>query len=199
VPSEHSSGQKQRKGGITKAGSPAMRVVFVQAAWAAIRPPQPAPSQRSDGPLGTSSHATARQQDRRSGSGPQACGDPVCHLARRDSLRRCAGCGEQGAPRPAAAPGSMPGPTPLTPPRTEHGLSQGGRPEARPFSEASAVDADPSCPSGADRGSWREAWPLASSHDCELRRYDCGAPTDRHPCADRSTSRPRSSRARIVD
>lgn len=37
VPSERSSGQKQRKGGITKAGSPAMRAVLVQAAWAAIR------------------------------------------------------------------------------------------------------------------------------------------------------------------
>jgi transposase len=37
VPSEHSSGQSQRKGGITKAGSPAMRSVLVQAAWAAMR------------------------------------------------------------------------------------------------------------------------------------------------------------------
>jgi transposase len=37
VPSEHSSGQKQRRGGITKAGSPAMRALLVQAAWAAIR------------------------------------------------------------------------------------------------------------------------------------------------------------------
>jgi transposase len=37
VPSEHSSGQSQRKGGITKAGSPSMRGVLVQAAWAAIR------------------------------------------------------------------------------------------------------------------------------------------------------------------
>ena len=37
VPSEHSSGQKQRKGAITKAGSPAMRALLVQAAWAAIR------------------------------------------------------------------------------------------------------------------------------------------------------------------
>jgi transposase len=37
VPSEHSSGQKQRKGGITKAGSPSMRGVLVQAAWAALR------------------------------------------------------------------------------------------------------------------------------------------------------------------
>jgi transposase len=37
VPREHSSGQKQRKGGITKAGSPSMRGVLVQAAWAAIR------------------------------------------------------------------------------------------------------------------------------------------------------------------
>ena len=37
VPSEHSSGQNQRKGSITKAGSPAMRAVLVQAAWAAWR------------------------------------------------------------------------------------------------------------------------------------------------------------------
>lgn len=37
VPSEHSSGQSQRKGGITKAGSPSMRGVLVQAAWAAMR------------------------------------------------------------------------------------------------------------------------------------------------------------------
>jgi transposase len=37
VPSEHSSGQTQRRGAITKAGSPAMRGVLVQAAWAALR------------------------------------------------------------------------------------------------------------------------------------------------------------------
>lgn len=37
VPSEHSSGQTQRKGSITKAGSAAMRGVLVQAAWAALR------------------------------------------------------------------------------------------------------------------------------------------------------------------
>jgi transposase len=37
VPSEHSSGQSQRKGSITKAGSPAMRAVLVQASWAALR------------------------------------------------------------------------------------------------------------------------------------------------------------------
>jgi transposase len=37
VPSEHSSGVKQRKGAITKAGSPSMRGVLVQASWAALR------------------------------------------------------------------------------------------------------------------------------------------------------------------
>jgi len=37
VPGEHSSGQRQRRGSITKAGSPAMRVLLVQAAWAALR------------------------------------------------------------------------------------------------------------------------------------------------------------------
>jgi transposase len=37
VPSEHSSGQSQRKGSITKAGSAAMRGVLVQAAWAGLR------------------------------------------------------------------------------------------------------------------------------------------------------------------
>jgi transposase len=37
VPSEHSSGERQRKGAITKAGSAAMRAVLVQAAWAALR------------------------------------------------------------------------------------------------------------------------------------------------------------------
>lgn len=37
VPSEHSSGEKERRGSITKAGSAAMRAVLVQAAWAALR------------------------------------------------------------------------------------------------------------------------------------------------------------------
>jgi transposase len=37
VPGEHSSGERQRRGSITKAGSPAMRVLLVQAAWAALR------------------------------------------------------------------------------------------------------------------------------------------------------------------
>lgn len=37
VPSEHSSGQTQRRGSITKAGSPAMRATLVQASWAALR------------------------------------------------------------------------------------------------------------------------------------------------------------------
>lgn len=37
VPSERSSGLMQRKGSITKAGSPEMRAVLVQAAWAALR------------------------------------------------------------------------------------------------------------------------------------------------------------------
>jgi transposase len=36
VPSEHSSGLRQRKGSITKAGSAPMRAVLVQAAWAAL-------------------------------------------------------------------------------------------------------------------------------------------------------------------
>jgi transposase len=36
VPSDHSSGQTQRRGSITKAGSPAMRAVLVQASWAAL-------------------------------------------------------------------------------------------------------------------------------------------------------------------
>src|SRR6266536_1009539 len=36
VPSDHSSGQSQRRGSITKAGSPAMRAVLVQASWAAL-------------------------------------------------------------------------------------------------------------------------------------------------------------------
>lgn len=36
VPSEHSSGDSQRRGSITKAGSPSMRGVLVQAAWAAL-------------------------------------------------------------------------------------------------------------------------------------------------------------------
>lgn len=36
VPSEHSSGQSQRKGSITKAGSPSTRGVLVQAAWSAL-------------------------------------------------------------------------------------------------------------------------------------------------------------------
>ena len=37
VPSEHSSGTKRQRGGITKAGSPAMRGLLVEAAWAAMR------------------------------------------------------------------------------------------------------------------------------------------------------------------
>jgi transposase len=37
TPSEHSSGQSQHKGSITKAGSAAMRGVLVQAAWAGLR------------------------------------------------------------------------------------------------------------------------------------------------------------------
>jgi len=37
VPSEYSSGMKQRKGSITKAGSAPMRAVLVQASWAALR------------------------------------------------------------------------------------------------------------------------------------------------------------------
>jgi transposase len=36
VPREHSSGESQRRGGITKAGSAPMRAVLVQAAWAAL-------------------------------------------------------------------------------------------------------------------------------------------------------------------
>jgi len=37
VPSEHSSGEQQHRGSITKAGSAAMRALLVQAAWAALR------------------------------------------------------------------------------------------------------------------------------------------------------------------
>lgn len=37
VPSEHSSGESQRKGAITKAGCSSMRAMLVQAAWSAIR------------------------------------------------------------------------------------------------------------------------------------------------------------------
>jgi len=37
VPSEHSSGQSQRKGSITKAGSAPVRGLLVQASWAAVR------------------------------------------------------------------------------------------------------------------------------------------------------------------
>jgi transposase len=37
VPSEHSSGERQHRGSITKAGSSVMRALLVQAAWAALR------------------------------------------------------------------------------------------------------------------------------------------------------------------
>jgi transposase len=37
VPSEHSSGEREHRGSITKAGSPVMRALLVQAAWAALR------------------------------------------------------------------------------------------------------------------------------------------------------------------
>jgi transposase len=37
VPSEHSSGTQQRKGGITKAGPPGLRVLLVQASWTVWR------------------------------------------------------------------------------------------------------------------------------------------------------------------
>ena len=46
VPSEHSSSQKQRRTGITKAGSPALRHTLVQAAWAAQRCRRTDPLQR---------------------------------------------------------------------------------------------------------------------------------------------------------
>jgi transposase len=39
VPSEHSSGERQHKGRITKAGPPAMRTLLVQAAWSVWRRP----------------------------------------------------------------------------------------------------------------------------------------------------------------
>lgn len=40
VPSEHSSGSKQRPGGITKAGNKIARVMLVEAAWAYRWPPK---------------------------------------------------------------------------------------------------------------------------------------------------------------
>lgn len=46
VPGEHSSAQKQRRTGITKAGSPALRHTLVQAAWAAQRCRRTDPLQR---------------------------------------------------------------------------------------------------------------------------------------------------------
>ena len=39
VPTEHSSGERQRRGAITKAGNSRCRHILVQAAWAARRPP----------------------------------------------------------------------------------------------------------------------------------------------------------------
>jgi transposase len=46
VPGEHSSSEKQRRTGITKAGSPALRHTLVQAAWAAQRCRRTDPLQR---------------------------------------------------------------------------------------------------------------------------------------------------------
>ena len=43
VPREHSSGEHQRRGSITKAGSPAMRFLLTQATWSALRSRQPDP------------------------------------------------------------------------------------------------------------------------------------------------------------
>ena len=41
VPTEHSSGEKQRRGAITKAGSPRMRWLLVEAAWSVLRSTRP--------------------------------------------------------------------------------------------------------------------------------------------------------------
>lgn len=41
VPTEYSSGEKQRRGGITKAGNPRMRWLLVGAAWGVLRSKRP--------------------------------------------------------------------------------------------------------------------------------------------------------------
>ncbi|MBI3178327.1 MAG: IS110 family transposase [Deltaproteobacteria bacterium] len=59
VPSEHSSGQTERRGRITKAGSPATRAVLVQAAWAALR------SKRQTDPMIRWAQRIARRRGRK--------------------------------------------------------------------------------------------------------------------------------------
>ncbi len=41
VPTEYSSGEKQRRGAITKAGNPRMRWLLVEAAWGVLRSKRP--------------------------------------------------------------------------------------------------------------------------------------------------------------
>ena len=134
VPSEHSSGQTQRRGSITKAGSPAMRAILVQASWAALRSRR----HRND-PMIRWAREVARRRGKKIA---------VVALARklsgilfamwRDGTRlRCRASREDDAHRPAA-PGLTPGLAPLSPrPQICVHLTIGRDVETESISEAS--------------------------------------------------------------
>jgi transposase len=79
TPGENSSSERQRRTGITKAGSSAVRRMLVQAAWAAIR-------RAPNGEMGDEDCRAPREIYRRDRTRSKACRDLVCDLARRNHL-----------------------------------------------------------------------------------------------------------------
>ena len=98
VPREHSSGERQHRGAITKAGNRRMRWLLVEAAWNILRSRQGSTARAAavDGGRG----GPARLTHRGRGAGAPAGGDSLRDVARRHTLWGAPrGVGEGGAGR----------------------------------------------------------------------------------------------------
>jgi len=100
VPQAWSSGETQRRGRITKAGSGRVRGLLIQAAVSGA--PGARPAAGGVAGRGGADRGPARAEDRRGRAGPAAGRDPVCAAARWDPVR---GAGRAAQPPSPGGPG----------------------------------------------------------------------------------------------
>jgi hypothetical protein len=86
VPSERSSGERQRRGRITKAGNTRMPWLLVEAAWRVLHSPLTARRRRAAAGVGRADCAPPGQADRGGRLGPTAGGRALRDVAGRNEL-----------------------------------------------------------------------------------------------------------------